>query len=107
MKKIINLNNEVDFTKEPMFFGEGLNIQRYDKFRYSNLFELYKKQLSFFWRPEEVDIAGKDRSDFDTLAKHEKLIVVSTLSTLHLSYIFFRKIILVAAGGPRYINILG
>lgn len=79
-KSIINLNNNVDFTKEPMFFGEGLNIQRYDKFRYSNLFELYKKQLGFFWRPEEVDIAGKDRSDFDILSKNEKKIFTKNLS---------------------------
>jgi len=80
MKKIINLNNSVDFTKEPMFFGEGLNIQRYDRFRYSNLFELYKKQLGFFWRPEEVDIAGKDRADFETLSKNEKFIFTKNLS---------------------------
>lgn len=79
-KSIINLDNSIDFTKEPMFFGEGLNIQRYDKFRYSNLFELYKKQLGFFWRPEEVDLAGKDRSDFDTLSKHEKFIFTKNLS---------------------------
>jgi len=79
-KSIINLNNDVDFTKEPMFFGEGLNIQRYDKFRYPNLFELYKKQLGFFWRPEEVDIAGKDRSDFDTLSKNERFIFTKNLS---------------------------
>lgn len=79
-KSIINLNNTIDFTKEPMFFGEGLNIQRYDKFRYANLFELYKKQLGFFWRPEEVDLAGKDRSDFDTLSKHEKFIFTKNLS---------------------------
>lgn len=80
MKKIINLNNSIDFTKEPMFFGEGLNIQRYDRFRYANLFELYKKQLGFYWRPEEVDIAGKDRADFDTLTKNEKFIFTKNLS---------------------------
>ncbi len=80
MKKIINLNNSVDFTKEPMFFGEGLNIQRYDKFRYSNLFELYKKQIGFFWRPEEIDIAGKDRADFETLSKNERFIFTKNLS---------------------------
>ena len=36
MRKIINLN-EFDSSKQPIFFGESLNIQRYDKFKYENL----------------------------------------------------------------------
>lgn len=79
MVTIINKNNLVDFSKEPMFFGESLNLQRYDRFRYPNIFELYKKQLGFFWRPEEIDVAGKDRSDFDSLTKNEKFIFTKNL----------------------------
>src|SRR5258708_6651599 len=78
-KSIINLDNTIDFTKQPMFFGEGLNIQRYDRFRYANLFELYKKQLGFFWRAEEIAI-DKDRGDFDSLSKNEKFIFTKNLS---------------------------
>ena len=36
MKHIINKNN-VDTTKQPLFFGEGLNLQRYDKYRYKKI----------------------------------------------------------------------
>ena len=39
---------------------------------------LIEKQLSFFWRPEEVDLAS-DRKDFMDLPEHEKHIFVSNL----------------------------
>ena len=79
MKNIINAKN-VDTTKQPLFFGEGLNLQRYDKFRYKKLFDLFQQQLSFFWRPEEVDLSGKEKSDFLTLTDHEKFIFTKNLS---------------------------
>lgn len=75
---IINKKN-VDHSKEPMFFGEALNLQRYDRFRHPVLFDLFKKQLGFFWRPEEVDVGGKERSDFDRLTDHEKFIFTKNL----------------------------
>lgn len=77
-KKIINLK-EVDFTKEPMFFGEELNIQRYDKFRYENIFSMFKKQLGFYWRPEEIELAGKEKNDYMLLTDHQKFIFTSNL----------------------------
>ena len=33
---------------------------------YPTLFSLYKKQLSAFWKAEEIDFS-KDREDFETL----------------------------------------
>lgn len=69
MKEVINLK-PVDFTKEPMFFGEDLGIQRYDVFKYKKFFDLGQDQLSFFWRPQEVDI-NKDKLDFKSLSEHE------------------------------------
>ena len=33
MFKILN-KEKVDFTKQPMFFGEDLAVQRYDTFKY-------------------------------------------------------------------------
>lgn len=78
-KSLINLK-QIDFTKEPLFFGEGLNLQRYDKFRYENIFNLFKQQLSFFWRPEEVSLAGKEKSDYENLTEHEKFIFTKNLS---------------------------
>ena len=79
MKNIINKKN-VDTTRQPLFFGEGLNLQRYDKFKYKKLFDLFLQQLSFFWRPEEVDLGGKEKNDFITLTDHEKFIFTKNLS---------------------------
>ena len=79
MKSIINKKN-VDTTKQPLFFGEDLNLQRYDKFRYKKLFDLFEQQLSFFWRPQEVDLSGKEKNDFMSLTDHEKFIFTKNLS---------------------------
>lgn len=76
---IINLDNSIDFTKEPMFFGKELNLQRYDKFRYEKLFNLWKKQLGYFWRPEEVNLSAKERSDFESLTDHQRFIFTKNL----------------------------
>ena len=43
-----------DALKEPMFFGQPVNISRYDQQKYEIFEQLIEKQLSFFWRPEEV-----------------------------------------------------
>ena len=34
MAKTVFNRNEIDFTKEPMFFGEDQSVQRYDVFKY-------------------------------------------------------------------------
>lgn len=78
MKLIIN-NKNIDTTKEPLFFGEDLNLQRYDNPKYKKLFELFLQQLSFFWRPEEVSVQ-KDRADFLDLSDVEKFIFTKNLS---------------------------
>jgi ribonucleoside-diphosphate reductase beta chain len=77
MKNIINLKL-VDYTKEPLFFGEELSLQRYDKFRYEKIFNMFKQHISYFWRPEEVNLS-KDRSDFASLSPHEKFIFTKNL----------------------------
>jgi ribonucleoside-diphosphate reductase beta chain len=77
MKNIINLK-EVDYTKEPLFFGEELSLQRYDKFRYEKIFNMFKQHISYFWRPEEVNLS-KDRSDFQNLSDHERFIFTKNL----------------------------
>ena len=76
-KTIINLNQD-DFSKEPLFFGNSMGLQRYDKFRYPNIFGLFKTQLGFFWRPEEVSIQ-KDRGDYQNLTEQEKFIFTKNL----------------------------
>ncbi len=63
---------------EPMFFGQPVNIARYDQQKYNIFEKLIEKQLSFFWRPEEIDLS-QDRIDFQNLPSHEKHIFISNL----------------------------
>ncbi|HHF9379655.1 TPA: class Ia ribonucleoside-diphosphate reductase subunit beta [Escherichia coli] len=68
-----------DATKEPMFLGQSVNVARYDQQKYRDFEKLIERQLSFFWRPEEVDISS-DRIDFNTkLRGHERHIFLSNL----------------------------
>jgi ribonucleoside-diphosphate reductase beta chain len=71
-------NNKIETTEQPCFFGEPVNIARYDKQRYSIFEKLTEKQLGFFWRPEEVDLS-RDGKDFKGLNEHEKHIFTSNL----------------------------
>ena len=64
--------------ESPMFFGEPVDIARYDAVRYSQFEKLTDKQLGFFWRPEEIDLS-KDRKDFDDLNEFEQHIFTSNL----------------------------
>jgi len=63
---------------EPMFLGNSVNVSRYDQQRYMSFEKLIEKQLSFFWRPEEVDVS-KDRADWQNLTDSEKHIFISNL----------------------------
>lgn len=67
-----------DQLKEPMFLGQPVNVARYDQQKYEMFEKLIEKQLSFFWRPEEVDIS-QDRIDYAALPEHEKHIFISNL----------------------------
>ncbi|MGR6871662.1 class Ia ribonucleoside-diphosphate reductase subunit beta [Pseudomonas sp. HK3] len=70
--------NTFDTFSQPMFFGEHVNVSRYDTQKYKIFEQLIEKQLSFFWRPEEVDLST-DRKDFANLPEHEKHIFLSNL----------------------------
>lgn len=63
---------------EPMFFGQTVNVARYDQQKYDIFERLIEKQLSFFWRPEEVDVS-QDRIDYQALPAHEQHIFISNL----------------------------
>ena len=63
---------------EPMFLGNSVNVSRYDQQRYMAFEKLIEKQLSFFWRPEEIDVS-KDRADWQNLTASEKHIFISNL----------------------------
>lgn len=70
-----NKNNQL---LEPMFFGQNVNVARYDQQKYEVFEKLIEKQLSFFWRPEEIDVS-KDAIDYRNLPEHEKHIFISNL----------------------------
>ncbi len=67
-----------DFMQQPMFFGESVNVARFDQQKHKKFEQLTEKQLSFFWRPEEINVS-KDASDFKALDAHEKHIFTSNL----------------------------
>ena len=70
--------NHVEVTKQPMFFGQPLGVQRYDKYKYPVFDKLTQQQLGYFWRPEEVSLQ-KDRADYLTLRPEQKHIFTSNL----------------------------
>ncbi|RUO79272.1 class Ia ribonucleoside-diphosphate reductase subunit beta [Pseudidiomarina taiwanensis] len=70
--------NQSDPLNEPMFFGNSVNVARYDQQKHSIFEKLIEKQISFFWRPEEVDVS-RDRVDFQNLTDSEKHIFISNL----------------------------
>ena len=77
MKTVLNKTN-VDSTKQPLFLGKDLAIQRYDRLKYPKLYELYDQQLNFFWRPQEVNLT-KDASDYKKLSDEERFVFDSNL----------------------------
>ncbi|AEP29885.1 class Ia ribonucleoside-diphosphate reductase subunit beta [Brumicola nitratireducens] len=77
--KYTTFNQESNNTMiEPMFFGNPVNVARYDQQKHPIFEKLIEKQISFFWRPEEVDVS-KDRMDFQKLSDAEKHIFTSNL----------------------------
>ncbi|KUJ73555.1 ribonucleotide-diphosphate reductase subunit beta [Thiomicrospira sp. XS5] len=64
--------------KEPMFFGQNVNVARYDQQKHPIFEKLIEKQLSFFWRPEEIDLST-DRGEYADLPEHEKHVFISNL----------------------------
>lgn len=70
--------NQINPLKEPMFFGNSVNVARYDQQKHNVFEKLIEKQISFFWRPEEVDVS-RDRVDFQALTESEKHIFISNL----------------------------
>ena len=77
MTKTFNIK-KVNWLKQPMFFGEEPNTQRFDQQKYPVFEKLNQQQLGFFWRPEEVSLQ-KDRNDYLTLGEEHKHIFTSNL----------------------------
>ena len=69
---------KINHLVQPMFFGEGVNIARYDIVKYPVFDKLIDRQLKQFWRPEEISLA-QDMIDFEKLNEAEEHIFVSNL----------------------------
>ena len=65
-------------NESTMFFGEKVNIARYDKVKYPQFEKLTEKQQGFFWRPQEIDCT-KDIKDFKNLTPQQKHIFTANL----------------------------
>lgn len=75
---IFNTQNRSYHTERNCFFDEPVDIARYEKVKYPQFEKLTEKQLSFFWRPEEIDLS-RDSKDYRALTKHEQHIFISNL----------------------------
>lgn len=69
---------KTNHMEQHMFLTDSVNVSRYDIQKIPFFEKLIEKQLSFFWRPEEIDLM-KDRIDFQNLPENEKHIFVSNL----------------------------
>ena len=77
-KSVFNKGKGLDFTKQPMFFGEDLQVQQYSDMKYPIFDKLNQQQLGYFWRPEEVSLQ-KDRNDYADLPEQQKFFFTSNL----------------------------
>lgn len=78
--QVLDSNNRADNSKVNAFLDNSgtTTVARYDTIKYRVFDRLTENQLSFFWRPAEVDIA-KDQKDFRSLTQHEQHIFTSNL----------------------------
>ena len=51
MKYSVFKQGSINTLKEPMFFGNPVNVARYDQQKHDMFEKLIEKQISFFWRP--------------------------------------------------------
>ena len=77
-RSVFNTEKNIDFTKQPMFFGKSLQVQRYDNMKYPIFDKLCQRQLGYFWRPEEISLQ-KDIADYKVLSEQGKFIFTSNL----------------------------
>lgn len=75
---VFNINGTRSHLEKTCFFDEAVNVARYDEVRYPFLDQLTRKQMGFFWVPEEVDLI-RDSKEFKSLSSTEQHIFSSNL----------------------------
>lgn len=78
MSSTVFNTNIIDHTNQYMFFGEEPNVQRFDTMKTRVFYDLMDRQLSFFWRPTEIDMS-KDSIQFPQLSDHAKHVFTQNL----------------------------
>lgn len=74
--------NLIDFTKEPMFLGKGVNTQRFDQLKHVEFDKINKKMQGFDWTFDEVKLK-QDYIDFNTkMEPHEQFMTTRVLQRL-------------------------
>lgn len=63
---------------QPIFLGQGKNIQRYENPKYKWFYDMGQRMDSLFWKPAEISLL-KDKADYTNLEEHEKHIFDSNL----------------------------
>ena len=61
----------MDTLKQPMFFGESLNISRDDIQKYPIFMKNFKQQVKYYWVPEEVQL-NLDKTQFRDLTSQQQ-----------------------------------
>ena len=75
---VFNTEEQKSHLERTCFFDDPVDVARYDKVKYPAFEKLTEKQMSFFWKPEEVDLS-RDGKDFKGLTDHEKHIFTANL----------------------------
>jgi ribonucleoside-diphosphate reductase beta chain len=75
---VFQVEQQTSHLNRTMFFGEPVNVARYEKVRYPFFDKLLERQLGYFWRPQKADLT-RDKPDFKALLPHEKHIFTSNL----------------------------
>lgn len=78
MNHSLYTDEKIDFTKEPIFFGSGRNIQRYEQPRFPFFDKLSDDMWSLHWTRTEVSLT-KDKTDFANLSPSKEHIFTSNI----------------------------
>lgn len=79
LSTVLNTNPNVQWSQQPMFFGEKMGLARSDQIRYRIFHRLTEEQYSNYWRPHDINLE-QDRADFATLPDNAKHIFLSNLA---------------------------
>jgi len=76
MKTVFDTTKKAKYPS--LFFENGLSIARFDEQNFEIFEKLTKRQLGYFWKPDEVDVS-KDIKDFRALNDAEQHIFTSNI----------------------------